>query len=83
MGDGRGVTRTSAHSCQVSVKPIQNFEYKLIKFMADYKCHKRSKLEILQFLGGLYDGLAFTPSTGLMRLHFRSRSLPPESPPPH
>jgi len=25
----------------------------------------------------------FTPYTGLMRLHLRSRSLPRESPPPH
>jgi len=40
----------------------------------------KCKLEILQSLGGLYD---FTPSTGLMRLHFRSRSLPWESPPPY
>jgi len=43
------------------------------------------KLEILQSLGGLYDGLAFygsTPSTGLRRLQFRSLSLPPEFPPP-
>jgi len=42
-----------------------------------------NQLEILQSLGGFYDRLAFTPSTGLMRLYFRSCSLPPESPPPH
>jgi len=41
------------------------------------------KLEILQSLGGLYDGVAFYPSTGLRRTQFRSLSLLPESSPPH
>jgi len=46
-------------------------------------CLALNKLEILQSLGGLYDGLAFYPCTGLRRLQIRSLSLPTESPPPH